>query len=137
MVCIYCHSPTKVINSRLQKRTNTTWRRRQCIQCKSTTTTIEETDLALGILFLNNSNTEALSRDKLFISIYDSCRHRADAVNDATHLCTTVLQRCLLAQKTPGTLERDVLVRIAIETLYNFDRVAGTFYRAYHAVNDN
>ena len=66
MVCIYCGGETKVTNSRLQKRNNQVWRRRQCLECKGVFTTHEAVDLSSALLIDKSGAPEPFISDLLF-----------------------------------------------------------------------
>lgn len=132
MVCIYCGSATQVTNSRLQKRVNSVWRRRTCQLCKTTFTTIEQPDLASTLVIKRSQrHIEPFERDKLFISIYESCKHRPQALRDATALMVTAVGQILKAN-TDSVVGRDELVAIVYGILERFDVTAATVYNAYH-----
>lgn len=132
MICIYCKSETNVTNSRLQKRANQVWRRRQCKVCGSNFTTHEVADLGSTIVVQRPGHTlEPFSRDLLFVSIYDSLKHRNSALADATALTQTIIGE-LVNHTTDGALDRDALIVIATTVLERFDRTASTMYAAYH-----
>lgn len=134
MVCIYCGGDTKVINSRHQKRANNVWRRRQCTVCNTVFSTIEAPDTSLSITVRKHQSVlEPFERDKLFISVYESLKHRKSALADATGLTTTILTRIYqLAQDS--VIERDIIVTVTVSVLERFDTVAATHYMAYHPV---
>jgi hypothetical protein len=71
------------------------------------------------------------SRDQLFVSIYESCKHRSSAASDATAL-TLVVIGDLLALARSGILERDDVARVTHKVLKRFDAAAATYYAAYH-----
>ena len=71
-------------------------------------------------------------REKLFISIYESCRHRPTAIADAIGLTDTIINECLSAQKPSGVIQRSDVLAITGRVLTRFDIVAGTYYAAYH-----
>ena len=133
MVCIYCGNKTTVANSRLQKRRNSVWRRRQCSHCGAVFTSIEQTsyDQSFGFKY-TTSHIIPFQRDVLFLSLYEACRHRADPVSDAAALTDTVIRKLSPSFVTEGVVERAVLRNIAAETLLNFDVAAATHYQAYH-----
>lgn len=132
MVCVYCSSPTQVTNSRLQRRSNHIWRRRKCLACGSIFTTSEHPELTTAFMVAGAAGKlKPFSRDQLFITIYQSCKHRPTAVGDATALTDTVLGH-LLAGRHDGTIKRDTIVRITHQALKRFDLAAATFYAAYH-----
>jgi len=133
MVCPHCTANTDVVNSRKQHRLNTVWRRRKCAACGSIFTTIEGADLQ-SVLRVAHSATELeqFSRDRLFISIYESCRHRASALQDAANLTQQIISRVLASQQQPGLIERSSLVATAQKVLKTFDDAAAAYYGAYH-----
>lgn len=132
MVCIYCRGRTRVINSRHQRRTNQTWRRRQCQLCKAIFTSLEGADLPSSLSFRTSQNKlNPFSRDLLFISIYDSLRHRPSALTDSAALTATVISK-LLANIHQGVIDRRIVVTTAGQILKRFDRAAATYYQAYH-----
>jgi transcriptional regulator NrdR family protein len=74
-------------------------------------------------------------RDKLFISIYESCRHRKTPANDAGALTQTVLNK-ILSGLEGGTVNRNSIIMAVTDTLKNFDSAAATMYSAYHKLQD-
>jgi len=133
MVCVYCSSSTNVTNSRLQKRTNSVWRRRRCTDCDAIFTTTESVayEGSLGVLDAT-SHIIPFDRDLLFLSIYESCRHRLHAPADATALSGTIIAKLHRSQDEPGVIARDTIVIVASETLKAFDPVACVHYLAFH-----
>jgi hypothetical protein len=67
----------------------------------------------------------------LFLSLYDSLRHRKTAPNDAAALTDTLIGK-LAACIENGVLQRHALIREATEVLNRFDNVAVTHYTAFH-----
>ncbi len=133
MVCIYCSGPTQVVNSRKNVRVNATWRRRACRKCKAVFTTYEAVDYSNSFSVRHNgASLTPFSRDKLFVSIYESCRHRSNPLADATALTATILTK-LLQQSTEGMITVDDIRHATVQTLRNFDHVAETYYTAYFA----
>jgi transcriptional repressor NrdR len=133
MVCIYCGSSTQIINSRLQKRNNHIWRRRQCVICKAVFTTSERPDYALGWVVKSSTfgTITPLNRDKLFVSIYTSCQHRPDSLINATGLCDTVLSQ-IAPKIVNGTILLSDLRGLIVTMLERFDTVARVHYEAFH-----
>jgi transcriptional repressor NrdR len=132
MVCVYCSGPTKVNNSRLKSRANAIWRRRECLECASIFTTLEHADSATLLMVRSiDGSLEPFSRDALFISVYECCKHRPRAIDDASGLTQTILTNILATQKD-ATVSRDQIVDTVISLLKRFDSVAATIYRAYH-----
>ena len=73
-----------------------------------------------------------LVRDRLFIDLYESCRHRPTALEDASALTDLIIGRLLRQQRSRGLIERKTIVSTTQEVLKNFDAAAATFYAAYH-----
>jgi len=134
MVCIYCSSPTTVSNSRLQKQSNQVWRRRSCAVCGNTFTTHEKVDLegSISVRF-STKDIQPFSRDVLFISVYESCKHREDAIRDADGLTQTIISQLRPAIQD-GALSRREVAEVTLETLRRFDSAAATIYAAYHPI---
>lgn len=72
-----------------------------------------------------------LSRDALFLSIYECCKHRTNPIADAAALTETVLAKSLKTV-AGGAIDRDTLVAVSHEALSLFDSVAAGLYAAYH-----
>jgi transcriptional regulator NrdR family protein len=134
MVCIYCGGITRVTNSRSQKESNQIWRRRHCIVCSSDFTTHEIADLDnnLMVRYVGKHGISPFSRDSLFVSVYESCKHRPTAARDAGFLSQTIIAK-LMTNINGGLLDRDVIVDTVASVLEHFDQAAATSYKAYHA----
>jgi transcriptional regulator NrdR family protein len=132
MVCITCGLETQIINSRLQKRANSVWRRRRCLHCSAIFTTREQADLsALWRVQINNLDMEPFSRDRLLLSLYKSLQHRPTAINDAGGLTDTIISE-LRPLSSSGLLPRQQIITTATQVLARFDTVASNLYQAYH-----
>jgi transcriptional regulator NrdR family protein len=132
MVCIYCGHDTQVINSRLHKRTNEVWRRRKCTSCGSLVTTYESIAAEASIVVqYSDTDLRPFSRDTLFTSIYESCKHRPTAIADATALTQTIMSKIFTRPLLPA-ITREAIIAAAQDTLELFDGPAATYYKAYH-----
>lgn len=132
MVCIYCSEKTHVINSRSQKRMNQVWRRRECFACDAIFTTTESAQYETAWRVRSPQGAqEPFNRDKLLLSLYESCKHRKTALNDATALTETVIKK-LLGQVIDGSLERRIIAQTAQVALNRFDKAASVHYAAFH-----
>jgi transcriptional regulator NrdR family protein len=130
MVCIHCGQKTGIINSRLQKRSNQTWRRRKCMSCRAVFTTVETADYTASWL-VQDKSIVPFSRDTLFLSLYEASKHRSHAVSDASALTDTVIRRLQPLVKD-GTLKRSDIRRTAQVTLNRFDQASSLLYSALH-----
>jgi transcriptional repressor NrdR len=131
MVCIQCGQKTKVMNSRLQKRSNQTWRRRSCLSCGAIFSTLEAADYGAGWLVQGKSGFHPFNRDRLFLSLYETCKHRPEALSDAAALTDTVIRK-LQPSVERGTLQTTAIIHTAQVTLKRFDTAASLLYNALH-----
>lgn len=133
MVCIYCGSKTETINSRLQKRRNSVWRRRRCRACGAVFTSIEQVAYGSSLAFEDRaSHITAFQREALFLSLYEACRHRPHAIAEAGDLTDTVIRKLLNGYVHNGVIRRADLLTVVSETLGAFDSAAQVHYTAYH-----
>jgi transcriptional regulator NrdR family protein len=133
MVCVYCGAATQVVNSRHQRRSNDIWRRRKCTACGTVFTSIESADLASALrVERSQGQLEPFVRDKLFLSIYESCGHRPTALRDAANLTNQVIHRLISRPGHHGLIARSDIIDMATAILKPFDRAASTAYLAYH-----
>lgn len=131
MNCVFCGGDTRVTNSRPQQRTNSVWRRRSCIDCSTIFTSTEVIDLSGSIVVKSATALASFSRDKLFISVYESLKHRKTALEDATALTDTIIQRILTAI-TGAEIQKSLITNTACQVLEAFDRSAAVQYQAFH-----
>jgi len=95
-------------------------------------TTTESAALGTAIAVRHSSRElQPLSRDKLFISIYESNKHRPTALTDADGLVGTIIS-LILQQHSAGVISRAEIITLATAVLERFDRTAATMYAAYH-----
>ncbi len=128
MVCIYCGGDTKVTNSRLQKRLNSVWRRRTCLECGATWTSIEAPESRSAFRVLQGESMHEFVPEILMISLYEALRHRKTAVTDAAALTQTVIS--LLYKKRLAALPADEIKKTAQAVLQRFDPTAAAVYKA-------
>ena len=131
MVCIYCGGKTAVANSRPQKRSMQTWRRRQCTACGAIFTTIEGADLSTSLVVRAGSTVEPFLRDKLFISILRAIGHRTEPLQDAGGLTATVIAQLLHTDAKASYTAHNIAV-LTHTMLERFDTAAAVQYQAYH-----
>lgn len=132
MVCVYCGAPTQVTNSRHQNRNNHIWRRRKCLTCSALFTTDEQPELASALVVRRDTRQlEPFNRDRLFIAIYESCKHRPTAIADAAYLTQVIMSQLLKLQRD-GAVSRGDVIAATARALERFDQVAGVVYAAYY-----
>ncbi len=66
------------------------------------------------------------------MSLYKSCGHRPAALDDASSLTETIMQRLLTKPTAPGVIARSQIVQATYELLKRFDPAAASHYLAYH-----
>ncbi|HET7320409.1 MAG TPA: hypothetical protein VFI84_02355 [Candidatus Saccharimonadales bacterium] len=136
MVCIQCSGPTRVFNSRLKKRLNQVWRRRECEHCGLIFTSLEEIDYKTSLAVRDaDGRLQPFSRDKLLLSLHKSLQHRPTALSDASALTDTVIAR-LLSQTQHSAINDRGIVTTAYLVLARFDTVASVHYQAFHKMSD-
>jgi len=132
MVCVYCGARTNVVNSRLRHKTNEVWRRRRCLQCQAIISTTESVEYHSAWQVKSDSTgLEPFSRDKLFLSLYSSMRHRISAIDDANSLATTIIGR-LRPTVTRGIVRPGDIYAVASIVLSRFDSTSFNTYRAFY-----
>lgn len=105
--------------------------------CHNIFTSVEKPELAGAVVIKRqNGRLEGFEREKLLISVYESCRHRKTAVSDATALTETIIGR-LQTHITDAAVGRDDIVGVTSEVLKRFDRAAQVQYLAFHQPNKN
>jgi len=86
-------------------------------------------------MFMVKSGTSHIvpfERDRLYISIYDACRHRPTAIKDATALVETIIGLFASGIAAGGIVTRSDLVKTTADVLRRFDSAANVYYMAFH-----
>jgi len=131
MVCIYCGKDTKVTNSRLQKRSNHVWRRRQCKACMAVFTTLEALDLPTSISIDSKGRSEPFLPDRLYTELLLAMQDRKDCYVAAREVTNTVIKELLKLAERPLLQPRQVS-ETAAKVLKRFDGRAYLRYVAEH-----
>ena len=132
MVCVYCSKKTQVINTRHQTKHNQIWRRRKCSACHAIFTSLETTDFEQLWLVINKKGQlQPFLTDKLYLSVYDSLKHRSSARSDARHITRTVVS-LLLGKIENGTINSSLISDTTKVSLNRFDKTASIHYQAFH-----
>lgn len=126
MVCPYCFkTKTQVINSRKAKKSNATWRRRECLHCNKKFTTTETIDPA-SVLRVEG---KPFAHTTLLISLLQACDHRKDQETAAAYLHNTILQKLYQAAAlTKQQLTKKDIIACVLETLARYDVAAHIKY---------
>jgi len=131
MVCTYCGQPTKVTNSRLQKRNNQVWRRRQCTKCHSVFTTHEAVDLKTTVSVDKNGQTEPFLPDLLYTEVLLALQDRKDCYTASRELTDTIIRQLLVQLESP-VLTPVQISKVAVEVLRRFNKRAALRYTVEH-----
>ncbi len=131
MVCVYCGAKTKVSNSRLQKRNNQVWRRRECLACHAVFTTHESVELESALSVEKNGQNRPFLPDLLLKELMLALKHRKDVYTASGELVSTVVRRLLALPQSPLFKPADISKTTA-EVLKRFDHRAYLRYLADH-----
>jgi transcriptional repressor NrdR len=131
MVCPYCSHESSVTNSRLQKRANSVWRRRKCLNCGAIWTSVERLEASTVWRVQHNGHLLSFSYETLYISLYEALKHKKTAVTEAKHLCDTVMQK--LASKRTAVLSTELIVQTTYNILRRYDKLAAALYKTTHS----
>ena len=102
------------------------------MHCGSLVTTYETVALEASIVVqYAATDLRPFSRDMLFISIYESCKHRPTALADAAALTQTIMGKIFTRPLAPA-ITREAIIAATQSTLELFDAAAATYYTAYH-----
>jgi transcriptional repressor NrdR len=131
MVCAYCGNETKVTNSRLQKRNNQVWRRRQCLRCSAVFTTHEAIDLSQALSVDSGASTRPFLADRLFSDILAALKDHNDRYVAAREVTSTVTKNLLKNRQLPSFGPKTISKATA-EVLKRFDKRAYLRFVADH-----
>lgn len=133
MFCVFCKKETRVVNSRSSKKTASTWRRRECLDCSGVFSTRELPDLSLSIRVKTEENkTKPFSDDKLFLSIANALSHKKDHLGPSRELTDTVIAKLLPFKNS--TISRSEIIATTYEVIRRFDTAAAVYYKSHHPV---
>lgn len=133
MLCINSHDePTKVINSRANKKAPIVWRRRQGVDSGITFTTYERPSLAENTQLLKKDGTvTTFNLGKLILSIAAAFSHNVQAAQyDSLWLAQTIEDK--LSMNTTHPLTPALISQTTHLTLKRFDELAAIQYAAKH-----
>lgn len=131
MVCIYCGGETKVTNSRLQRRNNQVWRRRQCLVCQSVITTHETVELESAISVEQAGALWPFMPDLLLNELMLALKDRKDVYTASREVLGTIVRKLLTLPQKPVFAPADIS-KTAAEVLKRFDKRAYLRFVADH-----
>lgn len=131
MVCVYCGNSTEVTNSRLQKRSNQVWRRRQCKTCKAIFTTLEAVDLPSALIVDSGGRSEPFLPDRLYTEVLLALQDRKDCYVAAREVTNTVIKELLKLGEKPVFQPQQIATETS-KVLKRFNKRAWLRYVAEH-----
>lgn len=83
MKCPYCgHLENKVVDSRLNKESTITRRRRSCLACNQRFTTYERLEVMMPVLVKKDGRREVWDRQKMVVGLEKACEKRPVSCDD-------------------------------------------------------
>jgi len=139
MKCPYCGDlDNKVIDSRLNKDSTKTRRRRSCLACDQRFTTYERLEVMMPVLVKKDGRREAWDRKKIVVGLEKACEKRPisrDSIDQFVDEIEHNLQD--LGSKEVGS---SVIGEWVMENLSSLDEVAyvrfASVYRQFKDVNE-
>lgn len=139
MKCPYCgHLDNKVIDSRLNKESTITRRRRSCLECDQRFTTYERLEVMMPVLVKKDGRREPWNRQKIIVGLEKACEKRPvsrDTIDQFVDEIEHKLQD-LGSKEVPST----VIGEWVMENLSLMDEVAyvrfASVYRQFKDVNE-
>jgi len=128
---MYCGGDTKVTNSRLQKRNNQIWRRRECTVCHAVFTSHEVFELESALSISQNGQISPFMPDLLLKELMTALQDRNDVYTASREVMGTIIAKLLTLPQRPVFSPADIS-RSASEVLKRFDRRAHLRYVADH-----
>lgn len=133
MLCPYCNSESKVTNSRHKKRSNSVWRRRECLSCHAIWTTNERLQGSGTFKVDTGDILVDFKPELLLISLYEALRHRKTPAIDAQYVHGTVLEK--LQKTNQPIFTTQLIANSCYKVLKNYDKLAADLYKAMHSVS--
>lgn len=139
MKCPYCgHLDNKVIDSRLNKESTITRRRRSCLSCEQRFTTYERLEVMMPVIVKKDGRREAWDRHKMIIGLEKACEKRPVS-RDRIDIFVDEIEKRLqdIGRKEISAKE---LGKWVMEGLSELDEVAyvrfASVYRQFKDVNE-
>lgn len=131
MICIKCGCQnTRVTNSRHNKKSASTWRRRQCKDCSYTYTTYEEPALD-QIKVISGRDSTSFSHAKLLISLAGCFEHTPVSRGEKAEALARTIETKLINDGNQTSSQ--TISETSYTALKHFDRLASVQYAAKHS----
>lgn len=139
MKCPYCgHLDNKVIDSRLNKESTITRRRRSCLACDQRFTTYERLEVMMPMLVKKDGRREAWDRLKMVSGLEKACEKRPISMDRIDEFVDDIEHR--LQDLGSKEVQTEVIGEWVMEDLSQLDEVAyvrfASVYRQFKDVNE-
>jgi transcriptional repressor NrdR len=139
MKCPYCgHLDNKVIDSRLNKESTITRRRRSCLVCDQRFTTYERLEVMMPVLVKKDGRREPWDRQKIAMGLEKACEKRPVSRDTIDQFVDEIEHK--LQDMGSKEVPSSVIGEWVMENLSNLDEVAyvrfASVYRQFKDVNE-
>jgi transcriptional repressor NrdR len=139
MKCPYCgHLDNKVIDSRLNKESTITRRRRSCLVCNQRFTTYERLEVMMPMLVKKDGRREAWDRQKMVLGLEKACEKRPVSRDKIDQFVDEIEHK--LQDYGSKEVSSQVIGEWVMEDLPQLDEVAyvrfASVYRQFKDVNE-
>ncbi len=139
MKCPYCgHLDNKVIDSRLNKESTITRRRRSCLACNQRFTTYERLEVMMPVLVKKDGRRESWDRQKMVVGLEKACEKRPVSCDDIDVFVDEIEKK--LQDLGVKEVSSQVIGEWVMENLPDLDEVAyvrfASVYRQFKDVSE-
>ncbi|MBU0664545.1 MAG: transcriptional regulator NrdR [Proteobacteria bacterium] len=139
MKCPYCgHLDNKVIDSRLNKESTITRRRRSCLACNQRFTTYERLEVMMPVLVKKDGRRESWDRQKMVVGLEKACEKRPVSCDDIDAFVDEIEKK--LQDLGSKEVSSEVIGEWVMEDLPDLDEVAyvrfASVYRQFKDVSE-
>jgi len=139
MKCPYCgHLDNKVIDSRLNKESTITRRRRSCLACNQRFTTYERLEVMMPVLVKKDGRRESWDRQKMVVGLEKACEKRPVSCDDIDAFVDEIEKK--LQDLGSKEVASQVIGEWVMEGLPDLDEVAyvrfASVYRQFKDVSE-
>jgi transcriptional repressor NrdR len=139
MKCPYCgHLDNKVIDSRINKESTITRRRRSCLVCDQRFTTYERLEVMMPVLVKKDGRREPWDRQKIAMGLEKACEKRPVSRDTIDQFVDEIEHK--LQDMGSKEVPSSVIGEWVMENLSNLDEVAyvrfASVYRQFKDVNE-
>ncbi len=139
MKCPYCgHLDNKVIDSRLNKESTITRRRRSCLTCNQRFTTYERLEVMMPVLVKKDGRRESWDRQKMVVGLDKACEKRPVSCDEIDAFVDEIEKK--LQDIGAKEVSSQVIGELVMANLPDLDEVAyvrfASVYRQFKDVSE-